>query len=114
MRRSTQRSTSIFWTVYQAFMVLVVWAAVSLLIATIAEAQDVQCDVSGRIYDRLSDRLGERRQAVGISGGSLIEVWANPFGTFTILTSADGISCIMMVGEHFYLVNPVTADGDPD
>lgn len=58
--------------------------------------------------------LGESRVMAGLSNnGAIIEIWAAPTGSWTVLMSMpDGVSCVMDVGQA-YLSFPFEPAGEP-
>jgi len=70
-----------------------------------AQAQTANCAPHDIITERLITRYGERRQAMGLGGGNtVLELYASDAGTWSILiTSPDGISCLVAAGRAFTL-----------
>lgn len=67
-----------------------------------AEAQPRTCAERNSVVDRLEKRFGEVRQAVGLNRqNGVIELFASAdTGTWTILlTSPDGVSCLIASGD---------------
>lgn len=77
-------------------------AAVILLVAGAAMAQTM-CGLRDAIVKNLEQTYSEESVAIGLaSNGGLIEVFASPSGSFTIiLTQTNGFSCVMATGEDF-------------
>lgn len=69
--------------------------------ATPASAQTVSCGERQAILDTLKDRYHEGRTAYGVTAdGRLLEVFAGPSGSWTLLmTQPGGKSCLMSSGE---------------
>jgi len=80
-----------------------------------ADAQTRNCAPREAIVDRLTDRFGETRQAMGLgANNAMVEVFASPTsGTWTIIvTSAHGITCLVASGQAFEtLAEALPADG---
>jgi hypothetical protein len=81
-------------------------AAAALLAASAtaaaAEGQPRPCADRASIIERLEQRFGEVRQAMGLNrGNSVVEVFASAeTGTWTILvTTPNGVSCMIASGE---------------
>ncbi len=91
---------------------LMLIAGALLLAATPALAQQrPRCGPRADVLKQLSSTYREAPVAVGIgSNGRLLEVVASVDGaTWTVLvTSTDGISCMMMSGETWELALPQT------
>lgn len=78
-------------------------AALAILFAAGAWAEQT-CARRAAVLEQLAERYGERLVAQGITiQGVLIEILAAPNGkTFTIIvTLANGVSCLVAVGEHW-------------
>ena len=98
----------------------------ALILASAAEAQSphrliVQiCRIHAEIEAKLLSDFGERKVGYGVSSdGSLVEVYAGPNGTFSVVKTMPGrISCIVDFGESWQMVDPLEAaqsleDGPP-
>ena len=61
------------------------------------------CAQRDAVATYLGDKFQESRTGAGFQDGAgIVEVWASPDGTWTILlTRADGISCILAAGTHW-------------
>lgn len=61
------------------------------------------CADRDSVLRTVKDRYGETQVGAGLSGNYIIEVWVSEeTGTWTILrTGANGISCMMVSGEHW-------------
>jgi hypothetical protein len=73
------------------------------------------CGQRTEIVRQLSEKYGETRRSVGVSGGQrIVEVYASDeTGSWTILiTSPYGTACLVAAGEAFEPV-PVTTPGEP-
>ena len=70
----------------------------------LAQAAGPICGPTHEIYDSLAPSQEERIYA-GLSGQAFFETWANPStGTWTtLLTTPDGTSCVMAVGDNFFV-----------
>lgn len=87
-----------------------------------AEAQSRQlliaqiCRSHAEIEAKLLSDFGERKLGLGISGdGSLLELFAGPRGTFTVVkTTPGGLSCIVDYGESWQTLRPLEAAGQAD
>ncbi|MFB9148739.1 hypothetical protein [Roseovarius ramblicola] len=71
------------------------------------------CYPRDAVAEGLRSEYGETlRMRALTSGGHLVELFAAPSGTWTlILTRPDGLSCAMDSGEAIEMVEPV--EGDP-
>jgi len=69
-----------------------------------AELELPRCGERGAMADLLHKSFGERRVAWGLSAdGTLVEVFAGPADTFTVLkTQAAGRSCIVDTGYAWH------------
>jgi hypothetical protein len=88
----------------------------AILIATQAlRAQEAACAERAVIVERLGRDYGESRQSLGVvAGRQVLEVFASEqTGSWTILlTGADGIACLVAVGEGFRRFDPLPP-GEP-
>ena len=77
---------------------LIGWGAFS----SSAQAQTV-CGERKAIVASLEKTYSEAPVSMGLgSNGAIIEVFASPLGTFTIiLTRPNGLTCVMAVGESW-------------
>ncbi len=81
------------------------------------EAQTTQrliaqiCRTHAEIETKLLNDFSERKLGHGISAdGTLVELFAAPGGTFTVVkTSPGGMSCIVDFGEIWQVLNPLEA-----
>lgn len=67
-------------------------------------AQANNCGPRQAILQRLSEKFGETRQSIGMSGeNSVVEVFASSeTGTWTItVTTANGVTCLVASGQAF-------------
>lgn len=75
-----------------------------------AEAQPpMPCGKRDALVAQLEGRYGETRRSVGLqSGRGIVETYANDkTGSWTILvTTPDGLSCLVAAGEAFRAVEP--------
>lgn len=85
------------------FGVALMAAAAMLHPADAQRIDPARCGAHDDIRAALSDRFEEKRTSIGLIGDhSLVEVYASPSGTWTILmTRADGNSCIMAAGHSW-------------
>ena len=66
------------------------------------------CAPRDLVVERLQDKYSEQMTARGLQEGAnrtmVLEIWASSeTGTFTVLmTSAQGISCVMAAGTHWF------------
>lgn len=69
------------------------------------------CRTHAEIEAKLLSDFGERKLGHGISAdGSLVELFAAPGGTFTVVkTSPSGVSCIVDFGEIWQTLNALEA-----
>lgn len=95
-----------------------VHAGAGLTLATLMLATPVRAQMACAPHDQaarnLDARFQERPVAAGVAAsGGLIEVFAAPGGSFTILvTRPDGISCLVAAGDGRTTTAP-TATSDP-
>ncbi len=77
---------------------LIGWGAFS----SSAQAQTI-CGERGAIVASLEKTYSEAPVSMGLgSNGAIIEVFASPFSTFTIiLTRPNGLTCVMAAGENW-------------
>ena len=79
-------------------------AAVATLTALPAPAASAKsCGPRAAIVQRLADRFGETRRALGLAGAGVMEVFASDdTGTWTVaLTLPDGRMCLIASGRHW-------------
>ncbi|WP_420325483.1 hypothetical protein [Mameliella sp.] len=91
-------------------------AGAFLLLASGVQAQAVQgCEARDRIKRDLAERFGQRRVAVMLSQGSVVEIYAHPeLGEWTALrVGPDGMACVVDFGEAFFAVDDRPPQGDP-
>ncbi|GGF43864.1 hypothetical protein SAMN05216376_105207 [Mameliella alba] len=91
-------------------------AGAFLLLATGVAAQAVQgCAERDRIMVDLAEGFGQRRVAVMLSQGSVVEIYAHPeLGEWTALrVGPDGLACVIDFGEVFFAVDDRPPEGDP-
>lgn len=71
------------------------------------------CRTHAEIEAKLLSDFGETKVGHGISGdGSLVEVYAGPSGTFTVVKTSPGrVSCIVDFGESWQNLAPLEAAG---
>lgn len=93
---------------------LAAFAVTALLTAT-AGAQVTICGDRDAIAGKLAADYSERQAALGLAAdGRLVEVFASPTGTWTLLlTRPDGQACVVIHGESWtptpvHTVKPVT------
>lgn len=75
-----------------------------ILIADAAAAQTgANCAQRDQVVAQLTKNHGETRQAVGLSAGQIIELYANnETGSWSIIaTRATGLSCLVAAGRAF-------------
>lgn len=74
------------------------------------------CRTHAEIETKLLGDFGERKVGHGVSSdGSLVEVYAGPNGTFTVVKTLPGrASCIVDFGESWQTLAPLEAAGFPD
>lgn len=78
-----------------------------------AESAPRPCDKRERVLDLLAERYQEAPVAVGVTtGGGLVEVLTEPDGqTWTIIvTSPQGVSCLVLSGEGWRPLQQVAQD----
>jgi hypothetical protein len=77
-------------------------------VITALPAHAANCAARDQVVLRLQEQYSEQLTAGGLhsstSKSTLVEVWASPeTGTFTVmLTSANGLSCILATGTDWY------------
>lgn len=97
-------------------MVVVLFVVLFMLSAQIANAQPPGCNDRDALIANLQRGYGESRQTVALdAAGRLIEVLANlTTGSWTaVMTTADGVSCIVASGYEFEAVHEVISDEEP-
>jgi hypothetical protein len=91
--------------------------AAILLTTQAGRAEPAACAERGQIVAGLAEIYGERPYAIGLAArNQLVEVFAAPeTGSWTIImTTPDGIACLIAAGEHFERSDPdAVAPGDP-
>jgi hypothetical protein len=90
----------------------------STLIALLAApaVAEPACALRAVVMMALAEKYGEERVALGVnSAGNLIEMLGNEeTGTWTIIvTSPQGVTCLVMDGSAFAVQAGVAKDGDP-
>ncbi|MDK3018075.1 hypothetical protein [Pseudodonghicola flavimaris] len=77
---------------------------------------EVLCEPTGQMYDRLSRRMGQSRNASGIRDREqVMEVWTTEKGTWALVaTYATGTSCLLAMGEAWQTLTPPAIPSDPD
>lgn len=97
--------------VFGVVVALTAWAT-----STTAEAQTRNCAPREIVVKRLGSKYGEKRQSIGLNNSqTVMEVFASlETGTWTILvTSTDGITCLVASGQAFEAVAEVLPTVDP-
>ena len=87
-----------------AMLVVLATLAVTTLPFAPASAQGVnRCGLRAGVVATLEQRHQEVQTALGLTAkGSLIEVFASPSGSWTIIqTSPNGMSCVMAAGSRW-------------
>ena len=77
--------------------------------------QQMLCGNRAEIVSQLGQKYGETRRSMGLTGRrGVVELFASAeTGSWTILlTSPQGVTCLMAAGEAFE-ADPVTAAGNP-
>ena len=93
-------------------------AVMALLSPTLVSAQS-NCMAREMVTEVLIDQYGESITGEGLvtMGGvpAILQVWSSAeTGTFSVvIIRADGIACLMAVGEHWIEVEPLAAPDDP-
>jgi len=69
------------------------------------------CRTHAEMEAKLLSDFGERKVGYGVSGdGSLVEVYAGPNGSFTVVKTLPGhASCIVDFGESWQMLAPLEA-----
>jgi len=63
-------------------------------------AQAMMCGPRERIVEALEFRFGESQRAIGVAGGSIMELYASASGTWTVIvTGPQKLSCILAAGK---------------
>ncbi len=101
----------------QALLWIVIVVGFTMYLAAAAQAQ-MACGTRDSVVATLSEKYGEVRRGGGLAGPTAIfEIWASDVtGTWTILkTTADGLTCVMAVGENWQDddgdITPIARDG---
>ncbi|WP_285672108.1 hypothetical protein [Paralimibaculum aggregatum] len=88
-------------------------AALGAATAPPAQAQQMRCGPRAKIVAHLEKKYGETRHSVGLQQGrGLVEVYANAdSGSWTILlTTPQGLSCLMAAGDAYQAMEASLAD----
>lgn len=88
-------------------------AVALLLVATSAQATQINCYPRDVVVKRLATGYGEARQAIGLNAnGSVLEIFASAkTGTWTIATTTpSGITCLIAVGRNLEWVTDLKGD----
>lgn len=65
------------------------------------------CGPRDTVIAALTGKWAEKRTGAGVSGLGLVELYASPKGTFTVLlTKPDGVSCLISSGDRWRGVGP--------
>ena len=85
--------------------------AITLALTTPIHAADLSCGDALTAYENLASQHGQSRISMGLSGGKMVETWANrKTGAWTMLiTRPDGITCVVVVGTDFMFVPKANA-----
>ncbi|MBT9382733.1 hypothetical protein KM176_02565 [Pseudooceanicola sp. CBS1P-1] len=69
---------------------------------------EVLCDSTPRLEQRLSQRMGATRAALGLQGPEqVMEVWTDARGHWSLVVAyAGGTSCIVAMGEGWQDLGP--------
>lgn len=99
---------------------LLATAAVFMLAAMPAAAQQQNCGPRELVVERLTNNYGETRQARALgSNNTLVEVWAStegsdPTGSWTItVTRPNGVTCLVASGQAYETLSEPLVEGDP-
>jgi len=73
----------------------------------VATAPAYECAPRELVITGLSRNYGESVLGMGLGALGVVEMWAGDGGTFTVTVStADGLTCLVMSGEHWQAVRP--------
>lgn len=88
------------------WLVIAIAALIGLTLAAIKAHAAPQCAPHAAVVAGLAKKYSETVVAMGMTGiGTMIEVFASPSGTWTIVqTEPRGISCLMASGGYFETV----------
>ena len=81
-----------------------------------AHTADARCGLAEVMKTALVSQYGEAKAATGMVGQhQLMELWANPrSGSWTVmLTSPQGVSCVVAMGNEFEAVSGVKKSEAP-
>ncbi len=72
------------------------------LLPSAVQAQAI-CGDRGELIEKLENSFSETPHSMGLaSNGSMIEIFASPDGSWTIvMTQPDGVTCLMAAGENW-------------
>jgi len=85
--------------------------AILAALVTLPAAAREPCMDRTTLVERLADTYGESQVSWGLATGQIIEVWASPSGSWTVMRSLPGgVSCIVATGQHWQAVEAV--DGE--
>ena len=95
------------------YLTLSALVGMSACVADVALAQS-NCLPREVIVSRLAEKYGETVQTRALThNGVLVENYASSNGSWTIVaTEANGVSCLMVSGSNFELVESVVFEGD--
>ena len=91
------------------------FAGLALLWPATLSAQTQNCASHADVMARLATGYGETRQAIAMSNGTVMEIYANlQSGSWTItLSSPDGNTCLVAAGQGYEaLVEELPAPGE--
>ncbi|MGE4244989.1 MAG: hypothetical protein AB7E66_03240 [Parvibaculaceae bacterium] len=73
-----------------------------------ASAQTSMCAAHDKMGEALAQKFGEKRQVIGLVGGSgLMEIYVSPTGTWTmVMTDPRKLSCILAAGHSWDQMPP--------
>ncbi len=80
-----------------------------------AQPPGAQCAPRSAVVQVLAARFGETRQSMGLAAADqLMEVYASDAGSWSLIVSTpDGLSCLLASGQSFEQVQEPLALNDP-
>jgi len=81
------------------------WTALSLPASGTASRETIPCAATASVLRQLESEFSERLLGAGLSAGRLLRIYVSPSGSFSvILTSPDGVTCLLAAGRAWRTV----------
>ena len=83
-----------------------------IALAPVTSHASTQCAPHDAAVVHLADKFKETRRMVGLdANGNMFEIFASDNGTWSaVLTTPDGISCMVGSGDNYELHSPLVGD----